>query len=379
MAYFRLRKPDGKAVLNTATIERTSNTVLVTLTAQALAVSGRGYADITLYNSQQQVLSSVSFVLIIMSAPGVVEQITSSNEFTYLQQIVDDANTVIKESEAWAIGTRGGVPVTEYSFNPGPVIGNGNVSYEVNELVFRNKVGVHPGFTNEHRFTYAGSSVWNYTNPLGETLNNISLANYGITTTGTFFSGNYFTISVTDPDLQYHNNAKYWAESTINAKDAIENLEISSTVIDADDTPTVDKEFINDVNVTYKPSQLSVTVNATTFLRKVTEKGNHNFLYNAGRWYYKNSAVTLSNYGISYSGTPIEGDYITILYAYHGHFTFNIPRGPTGNVNFMTFEIDPKNGLLYMHRPTDLTQVSFELISTGENEGCLGVRINTGG
>ena len=51
MAYFRLRKPDGKAVLNTATIERTSNTVLITLTAQALAVSGRGYADITLYNS----------------------------------------------------------------------------------------------------------------------------------------------------------------------------------------------------------------------------------------------------------------------------------------------------------------------------------------
>jgi len=46
----------------------------------------------------------------------------------------------------------------------------------------------------------------------------------------------------------------------------------------------------------------------------------------------------------------------------------------------MTFEIDPEDGYLYMYKPRHgVDQVDFEIIGSGENEGCLGVIINTGG
>jgi len=83
-AAFRLKKPDGKAILNEAIIDYNTNSISVTLTGQALSASGRGYADIILYGSSQEILSTVSFILIIMSAPDVVDEIVSSNEFTYL-------------------------------------------------------------------------------------------------------------------------------------------------------------------------------------------------------------------------------------------------------------------------------------------------------
>lgn len=47
-AYFRLRKPDGKAIINTASISDDGKYISIVLTSQALAVAGRGYADVTL-------------------------------------------------------------------------------------------------------------------------------------------------------------------------------------------------------------------------------------------------------------------------------------------------------------------------------------------
>lgn len=48
-----------------------------------------------------------------MAAPDVADAAVSSDEFGYLQEVVNDANTIINEAEAWARGTRGGTPVSE--------------------------------------------------------------------------------------------------------------------------------------------------------------------------------------------------------------------------------------------------------------------------
>jgi hypothetical protein len=45
-AYFRFRKPDGKAIVNRVSIN--DNTISLTFSKQTLAVAGRGYGDITL-------------------------------------------------------------------------------------------------------------------------------------------------------------------------------------------------------------------------------------------------------------------------------------------------------------------------------------------
>ncbi len=47
-----------------------------------------------------------------MAAPDVASQAISSNEFGYLQQVTNDANSIINEAEAWAVGRRGGIDVS---------------------------------------------------------------------------------------------------------------------------------------------------------------------------------------------------------------------------------------------------------------------------
>ena len=52
-----------------------------------------------------------------MSAPSVVNEVVSSNEFGLLKDILGDADNTINEAEAWARGTRGGIDVvSETSF-----------------------------------------------------------------------------------------------------------------------------------------------------------------------------------------------------------------------------------------------------------------------
>ena len=381
-AYFRLRKPDGKVILNEATVEPENHVVSVTLVGQALTAAGRGYADITLYDAQKRVLSTIAFILHIMASPNVVGEAISSNEFGYLQTVVDNANDTIHESEAWAVGTRAGIPVTSYNFQY--EISGGTFTVEIDENTFREKVGIHPGFTFTHTFTFTGAeNLWIYKDPFEET-HNVYLADFGISIVkGNWSPQNSIIVTVTDPDLQYNNNAKYWAETTVNAKDSIDNLDISAEMLPPNSTPTVDKTTVDDVKVTYRSTSLgNVTVNSDIFLEHFSNIGSYNFLYNGSTWQYNDQNVDLSTYGIDYDGIPISGNHITITYNQHKHFNFNIPRGLTGDVYFMTFGIDPITGCLYMYKPKEseeLDRISFEIISTGENRGCLGVNIQVGG
>lgn len=377
-AAFRLKKPDGKAILNEAIIDYNTNSISVTLTGQALSASGRGYADIILYGSSQEILSTVSFILIIMSAPDVVDEIVSSNEFTYLQTIVDNANIAIHESEAWANGTRDGIPVQENSFEY-QIYGSA-FTCEIDENIFREKVGIYPGKTSTYKFTYNGVG-WLYTDEDGtETSEPVDLNSFGITIFGLCYETNSIRITVTDSDLQYKNNAKYWAEVSTYAKQAIDNLDISTTILSADSEPSVDKYSVDDITVVYSSSTLgTITINNDLFLSKFNDFGNYTFSYTNSIWQYNGKNIDLTACGINYTGTPLNNDYIIINYIEHKHFNFNIPRGLTGDVNFVTFQIDPDTGLLYMYKPDNLTQVDFEIIQNGNNRGCLGVKIYTGG
>jgi len=45
-----------------------------------------------------------------MASPNIGPEAISSNEFGYLMRVVNDADLIINESEAWARGTRAGIP-----------------------------------------------------------------------------------------------------------------------------------------------------------------------------------------------------------------------------------------------------------------------------
>lgn len=76
---------------------------------------------------------------------------------------------------------------------------------------------------------------------------------------------------------------------------------------------------VEDVNATIKQtvgnSLSSLTVVKATFKTAVDEVfGVYNFLYDGSNWKLDNTTVTLSDYGISYSGTPEQNDVITVYY-----------------------------------------------------------------
>lgn len=103
--YFRMRKPDGHGIVNPAfvqvdneNINNSEGYVIVQLTEQCLAVAGRGYADLVEYDSGGSVLSSIPFILNIMSSPSLGSNITSNDEFQQLSQLMADTEALLQNA-----------------------------------------------------------------------------------------------------------------------------------------------------------------------------------------------------------------------------------------------------------------------------------------
>ena len=377
VASYRIRKPDGTAVWNEAIIK--DNTVIVTLSEEALSVAGRAYADIVLYTNsgKAQILSTVSFIIIIMSSPNISKAVASSNEFGYIQQVVDDANAVISESEAWATGTRKGVPVLAGNFMS-EITSGGGFTYTIDKDIFRQYVGIFPGETNVWTLTYISALAgWelqreNY-QPQRVTPNNIGLTINGIPDTNSTI-----TVTISDGDIQWHNNAKYWSDTAKISRDAIENLDaVVEETLNCDEEAEVNRDIVKVVTLISQPNNYSIIINKNTFYNAVNEKiRDYVFYYNGTNWILDGDKITLDTYGITNVPTsPILGDSIIINYNTHSQLKFKIPRGYTGDVNFMTLAINPEDGLLYMYPPVNLVdKIGF---SISEETGFLQVTMET--
>ena len=103
-ARIRVLKPDNTAIYNTATIS--GNTVTAELTSQALAVEGMAIAEIGLYKGSQ-ILTTFIFYLKIEKSAVSDTQIESTNEFTVLEQALQQASAAvgIANTAAAAAGT----------------------------------------------------------------------------------------------------------------------------------------------------------------------------------------------------------------------------------------------------------------------------------
>ena len=342
VASYRIRKPDGMAVWNNATIDNSNNTVIITLTEESLAVAGRAYADIVFYTNsgRAQILSTVSFIIIIMSSPNISKEIASTNEFSYIQQIVDDANVVLTESEAWATGTKKGIPVVAPEFSSEKTAGSG-FTYELNENTFRNyiretagtQVEIDAGETTVWLLKYEGTGKGWYLQTGDMEPISIDPSNIGLSVTGTPITGSTIAVTVTENDIQWRNNSKYWADRARISKESIENLTVKVTkTLAAGASASVSSTSVEMVTKGSCTTGYSgITVNKTTFGNKVDhEIRDYKFSYNSG-WKLDGKPVTLSAYGIS--NTPSQskiGDYFTVTYNAHRSLGFQLPCGPTG-------------------------------------------------
>ena len=179
-----------------------------------------------------------------MAAPGVVDQIVSSNEFGYLNNILSSARTTIYESEAWAVGERGGTSVVSsriFTVTPSTT----SISIEdYDEGIFYSRTGQQDGQYGKYTFTFERASInneyWHLeyeitdgpTTIKGNSELAYGLAEYGIdyTVAGGELPNPEDTITVIAqrPDRTYENNAKYYSEQAREEVQSVVNLEVSA-------------------------------------------------------------------------------------------------------------------------------------------------------
>lgn len=96
-ATFRLEKPDGKAVVNSASIG-SDGTITVTLTKQCTAKEGKCKADIFITDSSGNTISTALFVLEVVKSPDVTNQIASSDEYGVLVDLIHEVEDLITDN-----------------------------------------------------------------------------------------------------------------------------------------------------------------------------------------------------------------------------------------------------------------------------------------
>lgn len=78
----------------------------------------------------------------------------------------------------------------------------------------------------------------------------------------------------------------------------------------------VNHAVINIIKASVTSGITWASVDSSTFATAVSStNGTYNFIYDGTNWKLNNNTVTLSNYGITVTGTPINGDKINVLYA----------------------------------------------------------------
>lgn len=106
MARFHMTKADGKTVINNASIS--NGTIVVTLTAQALAAAGTAVAEVGLYKSDTLLTSQIFYINVQKGAYNE-DYVESSDEYGALADALDQANTAIRTANTAASNAAGAV------------------------------------------------------------------------------------------------------------------------------------------------------------------------------------------------------------------------------------------------------------------------------
>lgn len=109
-------KPDGKGFDYNCTLS--GNTVTADLTEQMTAVAGQVRTQIVVTESTGRTGTFV-FILDVQRSALPADTDMSESDYQLIEQAIEDAQEAVEDSSAWAIGERGGIPVspTDETYN----------------------------------------------------------------------------------------------------------------------------------------------------------------------------------------------------------------------------------------------------------------------
>ena len=269
-----------------------------------------------------------------MSSPQVASQAISSDEFGYLNATVEDANHIIYQAEAWAAGTRGGKPV--YSDEALDLNSTDNLASWLplnpntgkdGQDIFKDKVKSKPGMERIYTF-----------------------------------------VSLNEPAEA---SSRQWSLN-------LESTEGKTTSYES--FGTIGNAALNDygININNSAAVPTGTRIVITFKERDTA-------YQNNALYYSQQAALSQQYleNLTVSAEALEmGEPATVsktIIDGHENFHFGLPKGDTGDVYFMTFDIEenpesPYFGNIVMTKPDHMSpQIEFKYLD--ETNGILGFEI----
>lgn len=213
LASYRIKKPNGRLSWKNAAIDYDKSQVKIILNSEDLSTSGRNIVDVVL-TIGSFTLGTTNFILDVQSAPNINDFEQDSEALSHLEAIVQQANDMIEQAQAWAEGKRGDSPVVVDNYEVGAPDG---LSVSLNFTTFKaNITPTTAGSTITYTFTY-GSNGWVYSYN-AETVN---MSNLGFTITALQENkptyGDVITVVASYTDAAYQNNAKYYAEVAASA------------------------------------------------------------------------------------------------------------------------------------------------------------------
>lgn len=107
-AYIQGLKPDGHGFNYSATVS--SGKITADVTEQMTAVAGRVMCEIVIMSGTDRI-GTGNFILNVEAAAMPDGSNMSDSEYSYIEQLIEDAQEAATDAEAWAVGERGGVPV----------------------------------------------------------------------------------------------------------------------------------------------------------------------------------------------------------------------------------------------------------------------------
>ena len=219
-ASYRIRRPDGAGNWGNATINEDGK-IEFTLTSYDLAVSGRANGDVVLTNGTS-IIGTCSFIIDIQPAPSIGQNASNSEAFKYLLSIVDAALEMINSAEAWAVGTRNGVPVSgEHSDKYTIIKSSEGFSADINNIN-KFKQNAIPSIEETFIYTYKYDGTthkwFNTYNNQEVVLNDLGIRVALVGVDGVINDQDYITIIFETIDPTYKNNSKYYANMLSNAK-----------------------------------------------------------------------------------------------------------------------------------------------------------------
>ena len=210
-ATYRIQKPNGTCVWNAAEVLTSENKIKILFSHEDLDCSGRNVIDILL-SIGTYTLGTTNFILDVQKAPTIDDAQTDEESKSYLAALVDQANEIIEDAQAWAEGKRGSSELVQDGYAVEVDTSALSVTFDWN--TFKQNMPHEQGKIVVYVFQYFNNG-WSLVQQDSETKNtpvNMSTLGFTIVPLGSSIAiGEQIKLTAQYQDEAWENHAKYYA------------------------------------------------------------------------------------------------------------------------------------------------------------------------